>query len=121
MTEEEDKAITRSSKCTWFPLKENNDDGQKDMTKGTTDRVGRRWASLTESQGVGRYSSFRKEFNGFGSRSTLPFRPTHLILSWRGGKRGMGQGLSKSLRKQMFRVGQSNGVPKEIVNPKGSL
>ena len=49
VTEEEDEAITRSSKCTWFPLKENNDDGQKDMTKETTNRVGMRWASLTES------------------------------------------------------------------------
>ena len=36
-----------------------------------TDRVGRRWASSMESRGAGRYNSFRKEFNGFGPRSTL--------------------------------------------------
>ena len=120
-TEEEDEAITRSSKCAWFPLKENNDDGQKDMAEETADRVGKRWASSTEIQGVGRYSSFRKEFTGFGPRSTLPFGPAHLILSWRGWEKRDGPRPTKSLRKQMFRVGQSNGGPKEIVNPKGSL
>ena len=100
--EEEDGATTRASKCAWFPSKENNDDGQKDNIEETADRVGRRWASSTESQEAGRYSSFRKEFNGFGPRSTLPFgqllsAKAHPILSWRGGKIGMCQGLPKAL------------------------
>ena len=73
-------------------MMENNDDGQKDMAEKTADRVGRRWASSTKSQGVGRYSYFRKEFNGFRSRSTLPFGPAHLILSWGGGGGGGGGG-----------------------------
>ena len=96
------------------------------MTEETADKVGRRWASSTESQGAGRYSSFRKKFNGFGPRSTLPFGLTlkpkspfdSKLEAW---EKRDGPRPTKSLSKQILGVGQSNGGPKEKVNPKGSL
>ena len=96
------------------------------MTEETTTRVGRRWASSMESQGTGRYNSFRKEFNGFRPRSTLllgpalkPNSPSDSKLE--GWEKRDRPRPTKSPRKQIYGVGQSNEGLKEMVNPKGSL